>query len=134
MGLDMYLLQECSEQDRDGLWSDVEGSVPLKQAAYWRKANQIHAWFVREVQNDVDECQLSEPFGADRLGELHWLCKLLLDSKDEAKAGVLLPPQSGFFFGSTELNEWYWKDLEATVEQLEPHLYSEARYRYQSSW
>ena len=40
MGLDMYLM-------------DAEGS----EVGYWRKANAIHGWFVRELAGGVDECQ-----------------------------------------------------------------------------
>lgn len=40
MGLDMYLM-------------DAEGA----EVGYWRKANAIHGWFVRELANGVDECQ-----------------------------------------------------------------------------
>jgi len=40
MGLDMYLM-------------DAEGS----EVGYWRKANAIHGWFVRELAGGIDECQ-----------------------------------------------------------------------------
>jgi hypothetical protein len=40
MGLDMYLM-------------DAEGA----EVGYWRKANAIHGWFVRELAGGVDECQ-----------------------------------------------------------------------------
>jgi len=31
----------------------------VEQVAYWRKANAIHAWFVKNVQDGKDECQES---------------------------------------------------------------------------
>ena len=40
MGLDMYLLNSEKEE-----------------IAYWRKANAIHGWFVRNCADGVDECQ-----------------------------------------------------------------------------
>jgi len=30
----------------------------------------------------------------------------------------LLPPSEGFFFGSSDIDDYYWQDLEYTVEQL----------------
>ena len=27
-----------------------------EEAVYWRKANQIHKWFVDNIQNGVDDC------------------------------------------------------------------------------
>ena len=43
MGLDMYLIR--------GTWEDDHEEV-----GYWRKANQIHKWFVDNVQDGVDDC------------------------------------------------------------------------------
>jgi hypothetical protein len=31
----------------------------------------------------------------------------------------ILPTSSGFFFGSTEYDEWYYQDLENTIEQCQ---------------
>jgi len=43
MGLDMYL--------------GVRTEEGTQEVGYWRKANAIHGWFVRECGNNVDECQ-----------------------------------------------------------------------------
>lgn len=46
-----------------------------------------------------------------------------------------LPPASGFFFGSTEIDEYYAEDLQNTIDQLEPLLKeSDVSFYYQSSW
>lgn len=82
--------------------------------AYWRKANQIHKWFVDKVQGGKDECQESY-VSREQLQELVDLCKKVL--ANPYLVG-LLPPASGFFFGSTEIDEWYWDGLKSTVEQL----------------
>ncbi len=96
---------------------------------YWRKANAIHQWFVENVQNGVDECQLAyvERSQLDRLKEL---CEEALEKKDPA----LLPPQSGFFFGPTEIDEWYWHSLRATIQIIEDLPEQKGDYYYQSSW
>lgn len=154
MGLDIYLsaskyvgdwdhneITECDQYKAiakavglDGF--RCEGSPTLNvdiKVAYWRKANQIHAWFVKHVQGGSDECR---PFEVSReqLSELVALCKKVLETKDPTP----LPPASGFFFGSTEINDWYWEDLKATVQQLEPLLtdprFEDWSFEYRSSW
>lgn len=56
--------------------------------------------------------------------------------QDDSVAKELLPTQEGFFFGGTGYDEWYWKDLEYTVEAIDEALkdieYGE--FEYSSSW
>ena len=104
------------------------------QVAYWRKANQIHKWFVDHVQNGNDDCE-EYRVTRDQLQLLLDNCKLVLINKEEAK--TLLPRQEGFFFGSYEYDEYYWYDIQDTIEQLEKILkeYPEDwDFQYQSSW
>ena len=57
--------------------------------------------------------------------------------KDDTKAKELLPTCEGFFFGSTEYDEWYVDDLERTIEILEPLINSEDKWSdfiYEASW
>ena len=83
--------------------------------AYWRKANAIHKWFVDTRADGVDQCQ---PIGVatEHLEELVGLCKEVLD--DRSKAEELLPSEGGFFFGSTEYDEWYFEGIEYTHKRL----------------
>ena len=108
---------------------------------YWRKANAIHAWFVRECADGVDECQPIR-VGNGKLRELRAIVEFLLFLKDEPnveeQVEKLLPPQAGFFFGSTELDEYYWGDLEHTKNILDKAIVLEEHQncsiRYQASW
>ena len=48
-----------------------------------------------------------------------------------------LAPTAGFFFGSTAKDEWYYRDLEYTVEvinSLLAHNDERLSYYYQASW
>ena len=104
------------------------------QVAYWRKANQIHKWFVDHVQDGNDNCE-EYRVTRDQLQLLLDNCKLVLINKEEAPN--LLPPQEGFFFGSYEYDEFYWQDIQDTIDQLEKILneYPEDwDFKYQSSW
>ena len=86
-------------------------------AIYWRKSNQIHAWFVDTLAGGEDTCQRI-PVTRENLVALHNRCGVLLDTKSTELALELLPPSSGFFFGSTTIDEWYWQDIEQTHKEL----------------
>ena len=165
MGLDMYLHAkkyvekiDWAKLDRDNdlgmdspevvnpLWKDIVSVSGLSDVAtdiygvhvevtcaYWRKANQIHAWFVDNVQQGNDNC-----------GEYyvsHEKLKELLDLVNEAlskRDPNLLQPRAGFFFGSYDIDEWYWQDLKDTKKKLErvfalPEM-SKLSFYYTSSW
>lgn len=112
-------------------------SVELKvKVGYWRKANQIHQWFVDNVQDGEDNCA-QYYVSRERLEDLVKICKEALETKDPDTAQDLLPPQEGFFFGSYEIDEGYWYDLENTVEQIERLLATVPNdwdFYYRSSW
>jgi hypothetical protein len=104
------------------------------QVAYWRKANAIHKYFVDQCANGKDECQ-DTYVEREQLQDLLNRCKTILE--DHSKAGELLPTRSGFFFGSTDYDEWYFYDLEQTVPVLEKILKESPRdweFEYQASW
>lgn len=106
------------------------------EVGYWRKANAIHDWFVRNVQGGVDEC---DPFDVTR----EHLAKLLDDCKrvqaDHRLSTTLLPPKAGFFFGETDIDQYYFNDIEDTIKIIEPLVQNEDLWKaynfiYQSSW
>ncbi len=104
------------------------------QVAYWRKANQVHAWFVKHVQGGVDNCE-EYYVTRDQLQLLLDTCKIIMLDKDSAKD--LLPVQEGFFFGNYEYNEYYFSDIQDTIDQLESILKdvpADWEFRYHSSW
>lgn len=158
MGLDMYLTKEHYVKNWDFMKPEertkvtvLKGGKPhpaintervsgvTEEVAYWRKANAIHKWFVDNVQDGKDECQRSY-VDLEQLKELVSLCKKILDIKDPEKqkrtAEKLLPPQAGFFFGSTEIDQYYLEDLQNTIDQIQPELEKEptADYYYRASW
>ena len=102
-----------------------------EEVAYWRKSNQIHNWFVQNIQDGNDDCG-DYYVSKESLKELIDLCKEVL--ADKSKAETLLPSSAGFFFGSTEYDEWYFKDLTKTIDMLEPLLEESGDFYYHSSW
>lgn len=109
------------------------GNIEIK-VAQWRKSNQIHQWFVDNCQNGEDDCRKAY-VSREQLQELIGLCKQVIGNRD--LADDLLPSQEGFFFGSTEYDEYYFGDLLETVEMLESALKETPDgwdFEYQSSW
>lgn len=110
---------------------------PVKEividAIYWRKANAIHQWFVKNCQEGEDDCG-NYYVGREQLEELSKLCKQVLE--DRSKASELLPAQCGFFFGSTDYDDWYFEDLTRTVAEILTVLQLPAAwdFEYHSSW
>lgn len=155
MGLDMYLTgsryvseynaadeQLDKELNSDAILSLLPNGSRIEtikvEAAYWRKANAIHSWFVDYIQDGIDDCKEYE---VDRrqLKQLYDTCKEVLE--DKSLAEELLPSRSGFFFGGTEYGDWYFENLENTVKQLEPLIdtsdespWRRWSFTYQSSW
>lgn len=102
-------------------------------AGYWRKANAVHDWFVKTVQEGTDDCK-SYYVAREQLEELRKICRQILDNQE--LASELLPTTSGFFFGSTDYDEWYFTDIERTVNICNfcLSLPLEWSFEYQSSW
>lgn len=108
-----------------------EDATLLLPQAYWRKANAIHGWILRNtVGEDNDNCQSIEIEG-NQLVNLINDCKSVLE--DHSKAKELLPVMEGSFFGSYEYDEWYFQDLEDTIKQLEG-IEPTDTYVYRASW
>jgi hypothetical protein len=105
----------------------------VNQVAYWRKANAIHGWIIDRT-GGIDDCTPIDLRKQD-LYDLREVCIEVLSDPD--KAEKLLPPASGFFFGSTAIDEWYWNDIQETVNKLNTIIeqsVEDATFEYQASW
>ena len=149
MGLDMYLkarryVSEYDEGDRE-LSMEVKQKFPeLREetiqgidirVGYWRKANAIHRWFVEHVQEGQDDCG-DYWCSVDHLKDLKAVCERVLAFRHLAVEQ--LPTTEGFFFGSTDYDEFYFKDLEYTVKVVDRaiELAESGKWdiEYHSSW
>lgn len=130
---------------------DEKKEYPFKslkeEVGYWRKANQIHNWFVQNVQNMVDDCGVYE-VSEEQLKELLDVCRKVLTActmvpgkvhtgtrymngqteelyedglvvLDKNTALELLPPARGFFFGSCAIDQYYVEDVADTIKIIE---------------
>lgn len=106
-----------------------------EQVGYWRKANQIHNWFVTHVQDGKDDCE-RYCVSREELQALLSACKEAIKDNNPN----ILPPRAGFFFGSTDISDYYWDDIRDTIRIIEPLLTPPdtnnlgISYYYQSSW
>ena len=148
MGLDMYLsakryLFSFNEHDK-ALADRIDAEIGLnglgrtkeisREAMYWRKANAIHYWFVMNVQDGEDNCK-EYYVSREQLQSL--LDTLKQVNQDHSLADDLLPTSEGFFFGSTDYEDWYYQDIKDTIPVLESLLNQDLEqwdFYYQSSW
>ena len=160
MGLDMYLSArkyinridwDTNNKMENPRFTSIVNSLEMRElleadgfsgayveipVMYWRKSNAVHEWFVRELANGVDDCRPLE-LTTDKLRELIVLCDQV--TEDHSKAGELLPTSAGFFFGSTDYDEYYYQDIAHTADRLR-YIVNELDARqagelvYQASW
>lgn len=146
MGLDMFLTaKRFLWFNEDSLKNSIKHLLPDApgmpsyievEVCYWRKANQIHQWFVRNAQEGVDDGG-NYHVHKEQLILLITICKEVL--ADPSLAVTKLPTQSGFFFGSIEYGANYFADLKHTIKTLEPicnnmKIYDNWDFSYHASW
>ena len=143
----MYLsakryLSQYADQDKEVI--AAVSSMPIQrgnlrpkeityEAMYWRKSNAIHGWFVDNVQAGEDDCE-EHYVSIEMLQELVALCLSVIKSRDPS----MMPPTSGFFFGSTEVDDYYYEELESTARGLTKLLETpdidDFTFHYRASW
>lgn len=157
MGLDMYLFKKNFIWSGDWVKPDQKQKVIVKkgkkvddrikseriryvveEVGYWRKANHIHQWFVENVQQGEDDCG-NYYVGRESLEQLLSICKEVKEDFNQTggiNAHKILPTQSGFFFGGTDYDEYYFQDIDNTIKIIEDCLSDEHAddFEYHSSW
>jgi len=149
MGLDMYLtakryVSEYNDTDKV-ISTEIMQHFPeltelqtvqevAVRVGYWRKANAIHRWFVHHVQEGKDDCAPYD-VSRDQLTELRDVCVRVRDWPG-GLAAEQLPTANGFFFGGTDYDEWYFRDVENTIEIIDKclQLPTSWDFEYHSSW
>lgn len=125
MGLDLYFYTQSKPGAKLG------EQMPMEVVAYFRKFNALLKWVdthVKEVENLKDVI-----LGKDDLQ------KLLdtLDVINDKNCHELFATTQGFFFGSTEYDEWYWQDindLKTVIQKLLNEVDFERMVVYFHAW
>ena len=95
-------------------FKDFENGYYSESVVYFRKVNFVYKYFSNKLQ---DECCFADKSDIE---ELVSRCDKVL--ADHSLAQELLPTQSGFFFGSTDYDEWYFEDVEDCKQQMDKLL------------
>lgn len=110
MGLDMWLMGKAKDNSKSSY-----------ELCYWRKANQIRNFFV----NNIDDFNYEDNCG-DYIISKELLKKLLKTINEvldnHSKAAELLPTSEGFFFGSQDYDDWYFRELKDTKSNVQQIL------------
>lgn len=150
MGLDMYLYGKTyvrnynftKEEEKYDINITKNGNIVsdikkerivyiIEELGYWRKANQIHNFFVENCQEGIDDCKESY-VSKENIKDLLNRCNKILENPKLGKE--LLPTVEGFFFGNNVYDQYYLEDIKYTKELMEECLLSSKEIYYQSSW
>ena len=128
MGLDMWLYKR-GHTVHDEMTGKTYVEDP-EEIGYWRKFNALHA-YILELTNSPDDTNC-EPVDLsksdvetilDTLNQVRSILEkgvkleeddgdwYLFDEDTSDAAAELLPPRSGFFFGSTRIDSYYYYDV-----------------------
>lgn len=137
-------------------------SYVTEELMYWRKANQIHGWFCSnctEIQDEVlysvtltnlevllETCKsvlqvietspkkIKQVVGGWKDGEQYMID---VEEYNNELIEKILPPTQGFFYGSSNIDEYYKEAIVFTIEFLEkelPNCNEDHEFEYHASW
>ena len=107
--LDLPELEERVKKEIEGAYEEYD--------AYFRKVNFLFHYFDRTISKMHDQYYaFVEPEDVDDLIDR---CERVL--KNHELAHSLLPTQDGFFFGSTDYDEWYFSDVKDCLKQMKKY-------------
>ena len=124
MGLDIYIETQPK--------NDLNNDTSRWQVGYFRKFNALVSWVENNV-GMVENCELVE------LNREHLLkLKADLDCLNKENCSEIMPTMEGFFFGSQEYDDFYWRDVdelrELTEQLIENHDFDNNRLTFCAWW
>ena len=120
--IDLPELEEKLNKEVEGAYAEYD--------MYYRKVNFLFAYFENKGKM-VD--QYYAFVDREDIEDIIHKCKEILEAKNkgdnldegetaEDLANSLLPTQSGFFFGSTDYDKWYFHDVKDCLNQCKKYL------------
>ena len=114
-----------------------DDSNVLTEIAYFRKSNWLHGYFDRLCEertgHGIEDCEYFV-FSKHDLHTLLEIARDVIATDSIAYAEDWLPPQSGFFFGSTAIDNYYFEDLQDFVDTMEQWEDSDEQFVYYAWW
>ena len=92
------------------------------QIGYFRKFNALHSYIVTTFANGIDNCQDIILYKKDVEQIKKVLDDVLNAHQQVEKAKELLPTQSGFFFGGTDYDEYYFSEAQVAADLMQSFL------------
>lgn len=130
MGLDMYL---SSYDDWDEKKNDLKED--WNELYYWRKCNWLHKYFCDHGIEKENEILYIIP--KEEIINLMYKISLVLKAKDKVRSAKKnLPTHSGFFYGGTDYDDWYFNSLLCVLNEMSELLldHNYDKYVYYASW
>ena len=109
-------LLECDDSKLAYCVNEIIDSYARHSDMYYHKVNFLYAYFGEKLEDEM--CLVTREEVEDIIDRAN---KVLL-AHDEELSAELLPTQGGFFFGSTDYGEWYYKDVEDVLTQFTKFL------------
>ena len=107
------------------------------QIGYFRKFNALHSYIVKTFADGIDNCQDIILYKED-VEQIKKVLDDVLEANTEEKAKELLPTQSGFFFGGTDYDEFYFEDVKVAADLMQNLLdnfdFEKYQLIYEASW
>lgn len=140
MGLDMYFYKKNTKFEHPNATQEnpFAGNhritTVLDEVGYFRKFNALHAHIVNQFAEGVDVCQ-EIPLSKE---DVFTILETLTTIRDDHSQVYLMPPTGGFFFGSTDVDEWYFRAINSAIEMFGKFLveidFETEELVYQASW
>lgn len=123
MGLDQYFFVKTE---------GVEGEESIK-AAKLRKCNMLHTWVSAYCEREPENC---EEIKLPRSAVEKMISDVEIVLSDPTLGPTILPTTDGFFFGSTEYDDFYLAKIEDVAVRLSDMLveHDDVRWFYYVEW
>jgi len=120
MGLDISVIKiHVDQEDQNKTEEEIYNTKPGEEILYYRKVNFLVPFFEDSV--------LQEEVGFILSSVYKYKVKDLIDScekvlKNRKKASEILPTEEGFFFGSTEYDDYYFECVQEVLNNFKELL------------
>jgi hypothetical protein len=115
--LTMHHRYSSNKAEINRLLQEWSGEIPVMEYKSWRKVPAIHSFFLNRIQERTNYY-----FNKITLEDLHDLKSIIIQAfehKDnEDKLEELFPMEGGVFYGSIEFDDYFWENMESTLETL----------------
>lgn len=115
--LAMHHKYVANRADINKLLQEWSGEIPIMEYKSWRKVPSIHSYFLNRIHERTN--YYFNKITVDDLLQLKSLIIQAFDHKDdEEKLEELFPMEGGVFYGSVEYDDYFWENMESTLETL----------------